>query len=208
MAIDFPNSPTIGSTFSVGGRSWTWNGTTWTQSAAQGPQGPQGPQGAGVPTGGTAGQVLAKNSSTNYDTSWTSTPSTLPRGRVTSASTATQTNVSSLTGLTGLTCPAYTFSTSRWYRITVTLEAFQFLAGAENTLLPYIYDSTAGVKLFDLPRQQVRTTDVQPYSASVITNTLTGSDTIQAAANVTGGTIGVGNGTVRMSIIVEDIGPV
>ena len=49
----------------------------------QGDIGPQGPQGlpglpgfdgapgVGVPTGGTAGQVLAKNSNTNYDTGWT-----------------------------------------------------------------------------------------------------------------------------------------
>jgi len=35
-------------------------------------QGPQGPTGAGVPTGGTTGQILAKNSATNYDTSWVS----------------------------------------------------------------------------------------------------------------------------------------
>lgn len=38
--------------------------------AQPGPKGDQGDPGVGVPTGGTAGQVLAKNSSTNYDTSW------------------------------------------------------------------------------------------------------------------------------------------
>lgn len=32
--------------------------------------GPQGPPGPGVPIGGNAGQILAKNSSTNYDTLW------------------------------------------------------------------------------------------------------------------------------------------
>jgi len=40
---------------------------------AQGPAGPagaQGPAGAGVPTGGAAGQVLAKASNGNYDTVW------------------------------------------------------------------------------------------------------------------------------------------
>lgn len=42
----------------------------------QGPQGETGPQGAtgsagaGVPSGGTTGQVLAKASDTNYDTEW------------------------------------------------------------------------------------------------------------------------------------------
>lgn len=35
-----------------------------------GPAGSQGPAGVGVPTGGTAGQVLAKKSGTNYDTEW------------------------------------------------------------------------------------------------------------------------------------------
>lgn len=36
----------------------------------QGPQGNTGPAGQGVPTGGTAGQILEKQSSTNYDTAW------------------------------------------------------------------------------------------------------------------------------------------
>lgn len=35
-----------------------------------GPQGPQGDPGEGVPTGGTAGQILIKNSATDYDTYW------------------------------------------------------------------------------------------------------------------------------------------
>lgn len=34
---------------------------------ATGPQGPPGPTGAGIPTGGTTGQVYAKNSNTDYD---------------------------------------------------------------------------------------------------------------------------------------------
>ena len=36
----------------------------------QGPKGDPGPAGPGVPVGGTAGQVLAKKSSTDYDTEW------------------------------------------------------------------------------------------------------------------------------------------
>jgi predicted heme/steroid binding protein len=38
--------------------------------AETGLQGPQGPAGPGVPIGGTTGQILAKNSATNYDTLW------------------------------------------------------------------------------------------------------------------------------------------
>lgn len=47
MAIDFPNSPTIGQTFTVGARTWTWNGVRWnlTTYGTQGPQGTQGNQG-------------------------------------------------------------------------------------------------------------------------------------------------------------------
>lgn len=47
-------------------------GPTGPQGPA-GPEGPQGPAGAdgeGVPVGGTAGQVLAKASATDYDTEW------------------------------------------------------------------------------------------------------------------------------------------
>lgn len=36
----------------------------------QGDTGPQGPAGQGVPTGGTAGQALIKNSGTDYDADW------------------------------------------------------------------------------------------------------------------------------------------
>ncbi len=28
-AIDFPNSPTVGQTFSAAGSTWIWNGVTW-----------------------------------------------------------------------------------------------------------------------------------------------------------------------------------
>lgn len=36
MALDFPNTPTVGSTFTSGGTSWVWDGTKW----KQGPQTP------------------------------------------------------------------------------------------------------------------------------------------------------------------------
>ena len=28
-AIDFPNTPTVGQTFTVGATTWKWDGTTW-----------------------------------------------------------------------------------------------------------------------------------------------------------------------------------
>ena len=41
---------------------------------ATGPQGDTGPAGPGVAVGGTSGQILAKNSGTNYDTHWIDAP--------------------------------------------------------------------------------------------------------------------------------------
>lgn len=39
-----------------------------------------GPTGQGVPIGGTANQVLVKNSSTNYDTSWQTSTTGISKG--------------------------------------------------------------------------------------------------------------------------------
>lgn len=70
---------TTSSTASGGANVWTATMTDGTTSAltvyngAQGDTGEQGVQGdagEGVPSGGTAGQVLMKDSSTDYDTSW------------------------------------------------------------------------------------------------------------------------------------------
>lgn len=46
--------------------------TTWNSLAYGGIQGTAGTNGQGVPVGGSTGQLLYKNSSTNYDTSWVS----------------------------------------------------------------------------------------------------------------------------------------
>lgn len=70
----------------------------------QGPQGPkgdkgdpgeQGPAGPGVPTGGTAGQILAKNTNADYDTHWIDPPE----------SGGTTTGVTSFNGRTGAVMP-------------------------------------------------------------------------------------------------------
>lgn len=54
MAIDIPDSPSNGDTYSVGDRTWRFNGTTWDAvlfSAPTGPTGPTGATGAQGPTG-------------------------------------------------------------------------------------------------------------------------------------------------------------
>ena len=43
---------------------------SWYDVGSMGTQGPKGDTGLGVPEGGTVGQVLVKNSNTDYDTSW------------------------------------------------------------------------------------------------------------------------------------------
>ena len=45
------------------------------EAGPAGPTGPQGEPGAGVPDGGTTGQVLAKRSNSNQDTHWIDPPS-------------------------------------------------------------------------------------------------------------------------------------
>ena len=57
MAIDFPDSPSTNDTFTVGGTTWIWNGTTWNvvriATGATGPTGPTGATGPEGPTGPT-----------------------------------------------------------------------------------------------------------------------------------------------------------
>lgn len=46
MAINFPDSPNVNDTYSYGGNSWTWDGSSWVSlggTPVAGPQGPQGP---------------------------------------------------------------------------------------------------------------------------------------------------------------------
>jgi hypothetical protein len=55
MAMDFPNSPVVGQTFSSGSRIWVWTGTTWDSPAA-------GTPGIVSSTGGTfTGDITAPN---------------------------------------------------------------------------------------------------------------------------------------------------
>jgi len=56
MPIDIPNSPSVNDTYTVGSRTWRFNGTTWDAvlfSAPTGPTGPTGAVGATGPAGAT-----------------------------------------------------------------------------------------------------------------------------------------------------------
>lgn len=61
MAIDFPNSPAINDTYTVGNRTWKYDGEKWLLETTLL---------NGVPSGGLEGQILAKETDANYDTQW------------------------------------------------------------------------------------------------------------------------------------------
>lgn len=74
------------------------------EAGPQGPagvSGPAGPAGPGVPTGGAAGQVLAKNTATNYDTHWIDPPEGGGVGKSLAGQTVEPTKDTAVTAGTG-----------------------------------------------------------------------------------------------------------
>lgn len=50
MAIDFPDSPSVNDTYTVGGATWIWTGSVWQRTdATVGPTGPKGDTGPSEP---------------------------------------------------------------------------------------------------------------------------------------------------------------
>lgn len=72
VIVSFPASNNVVTTVIDRGILYGIQGAQGPQGAtgATGPQGPKGDTGAGVATGGTAGQVLQKSSSVDYETQW------------------------------------------------------------------------------------------------------------------------------------------
>ena len=127
-----------------------WDGSAWQIAAV-------GVDGEGVPIGGDAGQILAKNSSTNYDTAWitqsgpyamaantiasftASASVTFPSGRFTQAPivTATMASSSTVTSATvgsvttsGFTIYAWTGGSASGTGRTAYYQAIQMTSGA------------------------------------------------------------------------------
>ena len=70
-AIDFPNSPSVNDTHTVGNRVWKWNGTVWevvrsTVPYSTGPTGPTGPTGSTGLTGVTGAGPTGATGSVDY----------------------------------------------------------------------------------------------------------------------------------------------
>lgn len=61
----------------------------------QGEQGPKGDPGEGVPTGGTAGQILAKVDATDYNTHWIAAPTTPAANQLMSGTAPTVADIDS-----------------------------------------------------------------------------------------------------------------
>jgi hypothetical protein len=70
-AIDFPDSPSVNDTHTVGNRIWKWNGTVWevvrsTVPYATGATGPTGPTGSTGLTGVTGAGPTGPTGSVDY----------------------------------------------------------------------------------------------------------------------------------------------
>lgn len=100
-AIDFPNSPVLDEEFTSGDRTWVYDGSRWVSKGTAAIPGPTGLPGIvsssiapenpavlwmdiadtasqiAIPSGGSAGQVLAKASSVDYVTNWVTQPTAL-----------------------------------------------------------------------------------------------------------------------------------
>jgi hypothetical protein len=71
MAINFPNSPTVGDTFTAADKTWIWNGTAWVTQSSGGGGGGGGTPDAHASTHGVSGSdpvTIAESQVTNLTT--------------------------------------------------------------------------------------------------------------------------------------------
>lgn len=175
------------------------------------------PRGAGVNSGGTAGQVLTKASSTDYDTTWTTITGTLNYRGTWNASTNTPAltsgvgtngyyyvvNVAGTTNLDGITDWQIgdwaIFNGSTWQKIdqTNTVTSVNSLTGAV-VLTPAIIGALSGITSADgsITVSQVGTVVDLAVSAASPASTLLLQVRNNSGATITKGTVVYINGAV------------
>ena len=179
-------------------------------------QGPQGPAGPGVPMGGTSGQILAKNSSTNYDTLWINNAVgtvtsinasgvsgiSVSGGPITSSGTLLITNTApdqivSLTG-TGTTSisgtyPSFTINSADQYSGTVTSVNMSVPTGLTISGNPITSSGTLAIGLasgYSIPTTANQTNWNTAYNDSIVSAAVTGTTTKTLTLNQQdGGTV-------------------
>jgi hypothetical protein len=127
-------------------------------SGLRGPKGDQGDSGSavGIPVGGTSGQVLAKNSSTNYDTSW----QTVSGGGGGSTATDTHAATSKTTPVDADEIPladsasSFTLKKLTWVNLKTVVKAYLDGTGIAKLTTPrningVPFDGTAAITVAD-----------------------------------------------------------
>lgn len=166
-----------------------------------GPQGPAGAAGAtgsagpGVATGGTTGQVLTKNSGTNYDTTWSTVSGT---GTVTSVSVVTANGVSGSVA-TATSTPAITLTlgaiapSSVAAAGTVTGSNLSGTNTGDQSLFSTIAVSGQSNVVADAASDTL--TLVAGTNVTITTNAATDTITINSTASGTGDVVGPASAT-------------
>ncbi len=182
-------------------------------SNGPGPQGPQGPAGQGVPVGGTTGQVLAKNSATDYDTEWVdagvgtvtsvnasgSVGISVSGGPITSSGTLTITNTAP-DQVVSLTASGGTV-------ITGTYPSFTIYSDETSGYVPYT-GATQNVDLgeYELKAGQL-TLDTSPTGTAAV-GTTRWNDTIGSSeTTLKGGSVILKNGVDLVARVVNKVSP-
>lgn len=131
MAMNFPDSPTVGQVYTVGSRSWTWDGTTWNGKAST--------------TAYTANKALISDGSGNATTS---TTSATELGYVAGVTSSIQTQIAATN--TALTTKANligpTFSNAGLTTVQTAGATYISNGGQVNTL--QVFQPNAGTDAF------------------------------------------------------------
>jgi hypothetical protein len=142
-----PGNPGVG--YVINGTLWLWNGTTWVNAGSV--------QGPGVPSGGSSGDVLTKNSGTDFDTIWSPAQggggggsiliarSTFPASNLTITTGAANNDGTGTVVVNNFTTPS--LSTANIYRMGISVNWTSPATTAGTVLSPYINVAPTGATI-------------------------------------------------------------